>query len=170
MTFMNVLINNGDLDDRVKIRNSLNSLGLIETINEVIRIGPQEELKDDTVRMSQIESSMLDEENRVADPFGRKVSVSVHAHAPHITKLTSYLSIQIAPHLGVMAGPGFFVQFAEKKGGFLSNVGKKKEIEVVEYWFGLSDDSVQWYKYKEGTFTSQKPEGKIKLIDIIDIR
>jgi hypothetical protein len=118
--------------------------------SQVLTLPPTEELKDedDEMRMSMISTGLLDDEGRKADPFGRK----------------------IAPHLGVMAGPCFscdYVVEGGQKKGLFGGGGPKNEVQ--EFWYGLSDDSLMWYKYKEGTYTSTRHEGKIELENIINI-
>ena len=101
--------------------------------------------------MSAISTGLLDDEGRKADPFGTK----------------------IAPNLGIMAGPCLFCPLTlgkQVRSSIFGGGGGNKPVEVVEYWYGLSDDSLMWYKYKAGTYTSTKPEGSLKLTDILDIR
>jgi len=157
MTLINTLINHAhEIDDRLRIRNYMASLELFVVWEDVLTGAPKEEIKEeeDEVRMSTISTGLLDEEGRKADPFGRK----------------------IAPNLGVMAGPCLYCPLtlgAPKPNNKRTSIfggGVAKGPEVVEYWYGLSDDSLMWYKYKGGTYTSTKPEGALKLVDIIDIR
>ncbi|GMH66234.1 hypothetical protein TrLO_g4004 [Triparma laevis f. longispina] len=158
MTLINTLINHAaEIDDRLRIRNYMASLELFVVWEDVLTGAPKEEIKEeeDEVRMSTISTGLLDEEGRKADPFGRK----------------------IAPNLGVMAGPCFYCpltlgaanQKAKIRPSIFGGAAPTKP-EVIQYWYGLSDDSLQWYKYKGGTYTSTKPEGSLKLNDILDIR
>ena len=157
MTLINTLINHAtELDDRIRLRNFMAALDLMEVVEEVLSLPPQEKIvdEDDDIRMSSISTGLLDDEGRKADPFGRK----------------------IAPHLGVMAGPAFTCAFIgggkmkpRQSTRSLFGGGGSDKPEVTEFWYGLSDEALCWYKYKGGTYTSQRPEGKIDLIEIIDI-